>query len=108
MCLTSNCLLGQTNYSLVKDGKEYQKIIRYLLLNDEAEIHSDGKNKTFNISSEIFKYNNLNHYLDTLYISKLDKSKIVSIRQLVKDELKEHKDKIKLEGYSLYPFPFKH
>jgi hypothetical protein len=105
----SNFLLAQTKkyYSLEKNGKEYPKIIRYVMLNNGEKIFHDSISIFFNIDKQRFKFMRTRHKIDTCSILKLKRIKIVTINQLIKDEFEEHLDKTKKENINMPP-PLNH
>ncbi|MET2986450.1 hypothetical protein [Aureibaculum conchae] len=109
LVLISNFAFAQNKhyYSLEKGGKEYPKIIRFVELGGGEKFLDDSKNIVFNIDNQRFKYFDKKHKIDTCSNFSLQKHKIITIKQLIKDEYEEHLNKTKKEGIKMPP-PLNH
>lgn len=94
-------------YSLFKDGKKYPKLVRYLQLGEGNEGSSKDGEITFYIDRQKFINRGKKHKIDTCNYSTIDKKKIVSVSQLIKDEYNEHLKRSK-ENNIKYPVSFSH
>ncbi len=115
LILSCNIITSQTKgdnyYSLVKNGREYLKPVKYVLFNkekDKKHISNDSDGLIFYVSKQQFRYSNLMHNIDTCSISVLEKIKISTVKQLFDDEYVEHKSKLKLEELKWFPPPLNH
>ncbi len=105
----SNFISAQNEnyYSLEKNGSEYQKIIRYIMLNNGDKIIHNTNTILFNIERQRFKYIKTKHKIDTCSNLSQIRNKIITTNQLIKDEYEEHIDKTKKEGIKMPP-PLSH
>lgn len=104
--ILSSQTVDKGKYSLSKDGRVYDKIIRYVKLNEGQKIFFDESIR-FNIDQQSFIYDKRIHSTDTLNINFMNTIEVSSIEKLFHDEFKEHQKKTKLENIKMPP-PLSH
>jgi len=112
MYLFVNLSYSQTNkdfYTLSKDGKEYKKIVGYIMLDDSIKKVNKNENTVhYYINQARLEHRKKDHLITICNSKNVNQLNITTLRELGKIESEELERRLQEENIKKYPRPFHH